>query len=49
MSIMNAICVHSFGRPEVLSYEDVPRPEAGPSEVLLRITSAGINPVDWKN
>jgi NADPH2:quinone reductase len=45
---MKAIRVHSFGGPEVLSYEDTPRPEPGHSEVLLRVTGTGINPVDWK-
>ena len=24
------------------------RPEPGPTEVLVRVTAAGVNPVDWK-
>ena len=48
MSTMKAIKVHAFGSPEVLSYEDTSRPEPAHSEVLLRVTGAGINPADWK-
>ncbi|HEY7267647.1 MAG TPA: NADP-dependent oxidoreductase [Solirubrobacterales bacterium] len=36
------------GGPEVLELRDVERPEPIPTEVLVRITAAGINPVDWK-
>lgn len=28
--------------------EDVPRPEPRPTEVLVRVAAAGVNPVDWK-
>ncbi|CAJ37678.1 predicted NADPH:quinone reductase (alcohol dehydrogenase superfamily) [Methanocella arvoryzae MRE50] len=45
---MKAVRFHTFGGPEVLRYEDVPRPEAGAGEVLVRIRAAGVNPVDWK-
>lgn len=45
---MKAIQIHSFGGPEVLRLEDVPVPEPGPNEVLVRIFAAGVNPVDWK-
>lgn len=27
----------------------VPRPSAGPTEVLIRVEAAGINPADWKS
>ena len=47
-STMKAVRIHSFGGPDVLSYEDVPRPEPGPEEVLIRVNAAGVNPVDWK-
>ncbi len=36
------------GGPEVLELQDVDRPEPLPTEVLVRVTAAGINPVDWK-
>ncbi|MCZ1008861.1 alcohol dehydrogenase catalytic domain-containing protein [Streptomyces lydicus] len=27
---------------------DLPQPEPGPGEVLVRLSAAGLNPVDWK-
>ena len=45
---MKAVRIHSFGGPEALRYEDVPTPEPGPDEMLIRIHNAGVNPVDWK-
>ncbi|HEU0057693.1 MAG TPA: NADP-dependent oxidoreductase, partial [Gaiella sp.] len=45
---MRAIRQRSLGGPEVLELVDVPRPEAGPTEVLVRVAAAGVNPVDWK-
>jgi len=38
----------ALGGPEVLELQDVERPELIPTEVLVRVTAAGINPVDWK-
>jgi len=46
MATMKAVRVHEYGGPEVLRYEDAPRPEAGPGEVLIRVHAAAINPVD---
>ncbi|MBO0793115.1 MAG: NADP-dependent oxidoreductase [Ktedonobacteraceae bacterium] len=45
---MKAIQVYTEGGPEVLVYEDVPRPTAGPGEVLIRVYAAGVNPADWR-
>ena len=44
---MKAIQLHTFGGPEVLVYEDVPRPTAGSDEVLIRVHAVGVNPPDW--
>jgi NADPH:quinone reductase-like Zn-dependent oxidoreductase len=44
--IMKAIRIHTYGGPEVLKYEDAPRPQAGEGEVLIRVHAAGVNPVD---
>jgi NADPH:quinone reductase len=43
---MKAIVVEEFGPPEVMNIKDVPMPEAGPRQVLVRIEAAGVNPVD---
>ena len=48
MELMKAVRIHKYGGPEVLQYEDVPRPQLGNGEVLIRIYAAGVNPVDWK-
>src|SRR5438132_4169227 len=45
-STIMAIVVHEFGGPEVLKYEDVPKPEPKENEILVRVIAAGVNPVD---
>ena len=45
---MRAIRIHNYGGPEVLRYEDTPRPEPQAGEVLVRVHAAGVNPIDWK-
>lgn len=45
--LMKAIRLHEFGGPEVLRYEDAPRPQLKPGEVLIRVHAVGINPPDW--
>jgi NADPH:quinone reductase-like Zn-dependent oxidoreductase len=44
---MMAIRQHEFGDPEVLRYEEAPRPEPQAGEVLIRVHAVGINPPDW--
>ncbi|MQY30371.1 NADP-dependent oxidoreductase [Nocardia aurantia] len=43
---MRAIRVHEHGGPDVLRYDEVPRPEPGPGEVLVRVHAVGVNPRD---
>jgi NADPH2:quinone reductase len=43
---MHAICVHEFGGPEVLRYEEVPMPEPGPGQARVKIEAAGVNYTD---
>jgi len=44
---MKAIRQHAFGGPEVLRYEDAPRPALGAGELLVRVHAVGLNPPDW--
>jgi NADPH:quinone reductase-like Zn-dependent oxidoreductase len=45
---MKAVRFHSYGAPDVLVYEDVPRPEPVAGEVLVKVYAAAVNPIDWK-
>jgi NADPH:quinone reductase-like Zn-dependent oxidoreductase len=45
-SMMKAAVVHEYGGPEVLKFEDAPRPEPKEDEVLVRVMAAGVNPID---
>ena len=42
-----AVIYERFGGPEVLELREVPEPHAGPGEVRVRVTAAGLNPMDW--
>ncbi len=46
--IMRAVVIDKFGGVEELKQREVPKPQAGEGEVLVRIKAAGVNPVDWK-
>jgi NADPH2:quinone reductase len=43
---MRAIVVREFGGPEAMKLENVPTPAPGPSQVLVRMRAAGVNPVE---
>jgi NADPH:quinone reductase-like Zn-dependent oxidoreductase len=45
---MKACIIEAFGGREKLKIADVPKPQAGEGEVVVRIHAAGVNPVDWK-
>ena len=45
---MRGISQTTLGGPEVLELVELPRPVPGPTEVLVRVAAAGVNPVDWK-
>ncbi|WP_458083519.1 NADP-dependent oxidoreductase [Streptomyces malaysiensis] len=42
-----AVIYETFGGPEVLELREVPEPHVGPGEVRVRVTAAGLNPMDW--
>jgi NADPH:quinone reductase-like Zn-dependent oxidoreductase len=46
MQSMKAVRIHGYGGPEVLTYEDAPRPVAGEGEVLIRVHATTVNPFD---
>ena len=43
---MKAIRVHGFGGAEVLQIEEVPKPQPGAGQVLVRMGAIGVNPVE---
>ncbi len=40
---MKAVVFHEFGPPDVLRLEDVPTPEPGPGEVLIKVHMVSVN------
>ncbi len=44
---MRAVVVREWGGPQELQVAEVPTPEPGPTEVLVRVHAAGVNPTDW--
>lgn len=42
-----AVQFESFGGPEALKLNDVPAPTAGAGQLRVRVTAAGLNPMDW--
>ncbi|MFC9084978.1 NADP-dependent oxidoreductase [Nocardiopsis dassonvillei] len=45
---MKAIALQQYGSADDLALVDLPDPKVAPSEVLIRVRAAGVNPVDWK-
>ena len=48
LSTMRAVQLARYGEPAVLGVREVAPPEPGPSEVLVRVHAAAVNPVDCK-
>src|ERR1700693_4656145 len=44
-AMMKAVVVDGYGGPEVLKYQDVPKPEPKNDEILVRVMAAAVNPV----
>jgi len=42
-----AVRLDSFGGPELLDVQEIPAPQAGPGQIRVRVTAAGLNPMDW--
>lgn len=45
---MKAVVLHEYGGPEKLRYEEWDDPQVGDGQILIRVSAAGINPIDWK-
>jgi NADPH:quinone reductase len=43
---MRAICVNSFGEPEVFTLTEIDRPTPAATQVLVQVTVAGVNYLD---
>ena len=44
--MIQAIRIHSPGGPEVMKWEEVPKPEPGPGEALIKQEAVGLNYID---
>jgi len=44
--MMKAVVAHEYGAPEVLKFEELPRPEPTEDEALVRVIASGVNPAD---
>lgn len=44
--LMQAAILHTYGQP--LTLQQIPRPQAGPGQVLVRVRASGVNPLDLK-
>ena len=43
---MKAVFVEQFGGPEKLKYADLPKPQPGPGQALVKIAATGVNFID---
>jgi NADPH:quinone reductase-like Zn-dependent oxidoreductase len=43
---MKAVVAHEYGAPQVLKFEEVPRPEPNADEALVRVIATSVNPAD---
>src|SRR5687768_14207253 len=44
---MKAIAYSSYGPPDVLMLEDIPKPALGDGDVVIRVRASTVNPADW--
>ena len=45
---MKAIVAQRYGGPEILDLEQRPEPDVGPTDVLIAVRAASLNPLDYK-
>jgi NADPH:quinone reductase-like Zn-dependent oxidoreductase len=44
---MKAVVYDEYGPPDVLQIREMPEPDVGDTDVLIRVRAASINPLDW--
>lgn len=47
-SVMRAVALDRYGSADELRARQIPRPECGENELIVRVRAAGINPIDWR-
>ena len=45
---MNAIVINEYGDESKLTEQSIPVPDIHPNQVLVKVVSIGVNPIDWK-
>ncbi len=45
-AVMKAVVAHEYGAPDVLKFEEVPRPEPKEDEAIVRVIASSVNPAD---
>ena len=45
---MQAMILRAYGGPSALESTELPQPQPGPGQLLLRVLAHSVNPVDWK-
>ena len=43
---MKAAFIRQVGTPSVIEYGDLPTPEPGPTDVLVKVAAVSVNPID---
>ncbi|HJT81652.1 MAG TPA: NADP-dependent oxidoreductase [Chthoniobacterales bacterium] len=44
--MMKAVVAHEYGGPEVLKFEEIPRPEPNDQQALVKVIASAVNPAD---
>src|SRR5437762_9001988 len=47
VTLMKGIVHRCYGSPDLLRYEDIPKPTPADNEVLVKVHAASVNPLDW--
>jgi NADPH:quinone reductase-like Zn-dependent oxidoreductase len=45
--VMKGVVHRCYGSPDVVRYEDLPKPVPADDEVLVKVHAASVNPLDW--